>query len=385
MQKYLKELTNTFLHIYKSNKENVFFNFLLKIASIFYFIAYKLRIFLYKLNILKTEKLESVVISIGNITTGGTGKTPLVIEITKHLLLEGYKVGVISRGYKRKITSTNEQGTVLVSDGQEIFTNYELSGDEPFLIAKKVPKAMVLVNNKKIEACKSAIKLGAQILILDDGYQYIKLKRDENILLFDTENPFDNGQLLPQGKLRELPDAINRATAIILLNPNNVTQEQYLDELKKIKKLAKDTPIFSMNYRIKNFQGLNIKTVLSPNEFTKFKVISFSGIANPNSFLRSLRENNIHPVDHIIYPDHYHYTYDDVNHLVTIAKKYNIENIVTTEKDALKVEELCEASEATFWTSELEISFNSLNFFDELLLNKKKWLKTLVTPKGTVA
>lgn len=381
MQKYLRELTNTFLHIYKSSKENVFFNFLLRIASFFYFLVYKLRIFLYKFNVLKTEKLEAVVISIGNITTGGTGKTPLVIEIAKHLLNEGYKIAVISRGYKRKITSTNEQATVLVSDSQEIFTNYELSGDEPFLIAKKVPKAIVLVNNKKIAACKAALKLGAEILILDDGYQYIKLKRDENILLLDTESPFDNGHLLPRGKLRELPSEINRASAIVLLNSDKATQEKYLDELKTIKKFAKEIPVFSMNYKIKNFHGLNIKTLVSPNEFTKFKVIAFSGIANSDSFLKSLREINIHPIDYVIYPDHHQYTYDDIKHLVNISKNHNVENIVTTEKDGVKVEELCEASEATFWMSELEINFNSLNFFDELLLNKKKWVKTLIKPK----
>ena len=126
--------------IYKKYKENKIFEAFLNISSFFYFLAYKTRLLLYKLNIIKTQSLPSVVISIGNITTGGTGKTPLTIETAKYFLNKGYKVAILSRGYKRKKTKNKEN--VLVSDGEEILTNYELSGDEPYLIAKKAPKAI---------------------------------------------------------------------------------------------------------------------------------------------------------------------------------------------------------------------------------------------------
>lgn len=374
MQKYLKELTNVFFLIYEKNKENILFRLLLSIASIFYCFVYKLRLLLYKLKFLKTERLGAIVISIGNITCGGTGKTPLTIEVAKHLLNKGYKVAIISRGYKRKITSTREPATILVSDGKDIFTNYDLSGDEPYLIAKKVPKAMVLVNNNKMLAAKGAIRLGAEVIILDDGYQYIKLIRDENILLFDAYHLLNNGHLLPRGKLRETVNEVKRASAIILLNTEKAPKENYFSEINKIKKVAKGIPIFYMNYKITEFHGLNIKTILKPNEISKLKVIAFSGIANPDSFLNSLKENNIQPVEFIIYPDHYTYSFNDIKHIVSIAKRNNIENIITTEKDSVKIEELCEAVEVTFWSAVLELYFNTLNPFDEIFVNKKKWL-----------
>ncbi len=164
-----------YFHIYKKYKENYLFSLLMGFLSIFYRFAYKNRLLLYKISILKPKKINVPVISIGNITTGGTGKTPLTIAIGTELIKRGYKVGILSRGYK-SIDQNNEN--TLVSDGEDIIVEYESCGDEPYLIAKRLKKAIVITGKNRVQTAKSAIKLGVNILVLDDGYQHIKLHRD---------------------------------------------------------------------------------------------------------------------------------------------------------------------------------------------------------------
>ncbi|MBI3589920.1 MAG: tetraacyldisaccharide 4'-kinase [Candidatus Melainabacteria bacterium] len=367
MQKFLKILQIKFLHIYNKYRENIFFNSLLKIFSYSYFFIYKFWLLLYKLNVLKKYTLKANVISIGNITAGGTGKTPLTIEIANHLIHKGYKVAVLSRGYKRKINNNEILNQVLVSDGQDILVDHETSGDEPYLIAKKSPKAIVIVGNDRVKAGLSAIRLGAEILILDDGYQHLKLNRNENILLIDSYKPFDNGQLIPAGLLREPPSAINRSTAIVLSNAEKPELKNLC--LEKISSFTNGKPIISMHYKIKQFKALNIKKTMLSNEF-KETAIAFCGIGNPKSFFNLLECSNIKIIDQIEFPDHHPYNYDDIKAVIQKAQKNNVENIITTEKDALKIEELCQASPVTFWSSELEVKLDDSSPIEKLFVNK---------------
>ncbi len=370
---YFKKLQNELFLIYKKIKHIFFIKLLLSTGSIFYFLAYKTRLLFYKLGLLKTWKVSSIVISIGNITCGGTGKTPLTIEIAKHLISKGFKVAILSRGYKRKITDNKSKRNILVSDGEEILADAERSGDEPYLIAKSIPKAIVLSGRDRIQTAQSAIKLGAQVLILDDGFQYLKLHRDENILILDEENPYDNGYLLPAGELRELPDSIKRATAIVLSNSKDIVLKT--NTLNKIKEYAINKPIIKMSYRIKKLKGIDIVKTINPDEIKDKKIIIFSGIGNPQSFSNSLTEAGFNIIEHIIFSDHYNYESEDISKIVNIAKKYNIENIITTEKDAVKIEHLYEWAPVTFWHSVLEVTWNTSNPFEKILS------KTNVTQK----
>ena len=362
---YYKKLPNELFLIYKKIKHNFFIKIILSIGSIFYFVGYKIRLLFYKLGLLKTQKVSAIVISIGNITCGGTGKTPLTIEIAKHLINKGFKVAVLSRGYKRKITENENKENTLVSDGEDILTDYERAGDEPYLIAKNVPKVIVLSGVDRIQTAQSAIKLGAQILILDDGFQYLRLERNENILIVDGEKPFDNGYLLPAGELRELPDSIKRATAVVLSNPKDESLKA--QTLSKIKKYVTGKPIIEMNYKIKNLKGINIIKTINPNELKNKKIIAFSGIGNPKSFSDSLAEAGLNIIEHIIYSDHHNYEFEDLSKIIDIAKKHNIEDIITTEKDAIKIEYLCEGASVTFWHSVLEVTWNTNDPFDKIL------------------
>jgi len=365
---YLKKLQSESYLIYKKIKNIFFIKILLSICSIFYFLAYKTRLILYKLCILKTYKVSSLVISIGNLTCGGTGKTPLTIEIAKYLINKGYKVAILSRGYKRKISNEGNRENILVSDGEEVLADYERGGDEPYLIAKNVPKAIVLSGADRTLTSRSAIKLGAEILILDDGFQYLKLDRNENILIIDKEKPFDNGYLLPAGELRELPDSIQRATAIVLSNSKN---NNSTTNINGITKYTNDKPILEMNYKIKHLKGINIVKTINPQELKDKRIIAFSGIGNPKSFNDSLLKIGLKIDEHRIFPDHHNYDFNDISKILDSAKKQNIENIITTEKDAIKIEFLCEGAPVTFWQSMLEISWNTNDPFEKLLSNIK--------------
>ncbi len=354
-------LLNKCLSIYKKYKNNIYFIFLLKIASYVFFVLYKTRILLYKLNILKSISLPSYVISIGNLTSGGTGKTSLTIEIAKYFISSGFKVAVLSRGYNTK----SENKVTLVSDGTEILTDYDTSGDEAYLIAKKVPKAIVLSGKNRINTGRTAIRLGAEVLILDDGFQYLKLKRNENILILDSYKPFDNGHLLPHGKLRELPDSIKRATAIILSNSNSYKTND--SDFYKIKTYSSGKPIGKFYYLLNELVALNTKRTLSIKEVKGMKVIAVCGIGNPDSFLDLLRRNEINISNHLIYPDHYNYKITDMQEIIKLALKDKIEDIITTEKDAIKIESLCESAPTTFWTTKTEVMWDSYSTLEAIL------------------
>ncbi len=328
----------------------------------FYFLAYKTRLLLYKLQLLKVERVSVPVISIGNITCGGTGKTPLAIETAKYLISKGYKVAVLSRGYRRKITDTNNRENILVSDGEELLAGPESSGDEPYLIAKNLPGVIVLSGANRIQTARSAIKLGAEVLILDDGFQYLKLHRNENIVILDGEKPFDNGSLLPAGELRELPDSIKRATAIVLSNTKG-------NNLDKVKEHLFNKPVVEMNYKIKSLKGLNIVKSIDPKELKNKKIMALSGIGNPQSFIKTLTNTGFYSIENLVYADHYNYEFEDITQIIDIAVKNKIEDIITTEKDAVKLEFFIEGAPVTFWQAVLEVTWNDNAPFNKLLSN----------------
>ena len=367
----LKKPQNIFWNIYKRRNENIFIRALLRVISFFYLIIYKIRLKLYKINIIKKHKQPTTVISIGNITLGGSGKTPLTIEIAKYLIKEGFKVAILSRGYKkRELMNNKNTNAQMVSDGSEILLNHEVSGDEPYLIAKKVPNAIVLTGKDRTKNANIAVKHGAEILILDDGYQHLKIQRDEDILLIDSTLPFYLDELFPLGNLRELPDEISRASTIILTNTDKGNNE--VAKLMTI--LAKyNKPIFKMRYKIDTLKGLNIKKTIDIKEYAYKQVVAFSGIANPYSFIENLKQNNLKIMEHLIYPDHYNYSFGDIKEIINYADKHRVEDIITTEKDAVKIEELCQACPKTFWACELTVSIEDIKSLNDIFNNKSKF------------
>ncbi len=288
--------------------------------SIIYGLIMFCRNYLYDKNIFKTAKLNAYVVSVGNLTTGGTGKTPITAEIASYFIKKGKKVAVISRGYGGKL---NIKNTNIISSSEKLYYTAEMAGDEPYWIAKNAPGAVVITGKNRVKSGELAIKeFGAEVLILDDGFQHRKMGRDLDIALVDSKKGFGNGFMLPAGPLREPKSNINRADKVIIVNkfPYNVPPEY---ENAIICELTPEVPADITN------------------------AVAFSGIAQPDLFFAALKKNNIKLTSKHIFPDHYIYTKKDLDMLLIRAKTDGAEALITTEKDMVKIEPLLSEPDTT--------------------------------------
>lgn len=291
-----------------------------------------LRNFLFDKNIFKSRSVKAKVYSVGNITTGGSGKTPVTIFLTGLLKRTGSKVGVLSRGYGRKSV-----GYVLVSDGKKFLTTVEKSGDEIYhtVIDCSVPAA---VSENRVKGAEKLIKdTGVNTIVLDDAFQHRWIKRDVDILVIDqrflTEDHFFINKLLPTGIMREPFSSIKRANVVII--------NRKFMEMKAIpenrKKYFEGKKIFTGYYKALCFFDIKNKTELGLEEFHGQKSLVVSGIATPFSFLNILRQTKVDTQNKLIFKDHKRYNYDDVQRIRQLFYSTNSHSVVTTEKDAVKL------------------------------------------------
>ncbi len=314
MKRFKTEITK--IH-YDKNAKGVLFN-VLKFSSLFYGIGSGLKNKLYDKGILKPHKVDAFVISVGNLTTGGVGKTPVVAEIAKYLMEKGEKTAIISRGYGGKLSNKNIN---VISDGKTIFYEAEMAGDEPFWLAQNT-KAVVITSKNRVKASEFAIKnYGVTKIILDDGFQHRKLHRDLDIVLMDSEKGFGNENLLPAGPLREGTEAFSRVDKLVIVSKN--TDHSRAEKLAKImgKKLKLKTLVAKAEPDI----VYNIKT---GEELLKgTKAYAICAIGQPEQFYAFLKDYDI--VSTITFDDHHRYTEEEIS-------KIN-GDIITTEKDAVKL------------------------------------------------
>jgi len=285
------------------------------------------RVFLYSTGIRKPKSLPFPVISVGNITAGGTGKTPLVMEIARVLREKGIPVAILSRGYKGKKT----QGR-LVSDGNTLPRPEEV-GDEPFMMAKILKEVPIFVGKDRFTSAQMAIKrFKVRGFILDDGFQHLQLHRDLDILLVDSKIGFGDNHLLPRGILREPLTHLRRAHLLLLTKVEGLKDCQSIES--EIRKIHPQAPVFHSHYEP---VGL-----ISPSDewegieaLKGKKVLILSGIADPESFQSLVRKCQVEVVREITFPDHHSYTLRDIEFLRSCAE--GVECIVTTEKDMVKL------------------------------------------------
>ena len=306
---------------------------LLFLPKIFYYMVVKLRLLLYKLKILKSEKVNAFVISVGNITTGGTGKTPVCIELANYFTSVNKKNAILSRGYGGKLSNTLVN---TISDGTNIFYNADFSGDEPYLLASNTENTAVLTSKNRINAARKAIDdYSSEILILDDGFQHIKLKRDLNIMLVDAILKFGNEKILPQGPLREPLSEIKRADVILVMNKlaldnkAQIESEKFAAELQT-KYLKK---VLVANFCPDKIYSLSTGKILEE----KIPVYAFCGVGQPVFFFEYLKSQGFELVKTREYKDHHLYTFDDIKNLYEEAELFGAKAIVTTEKDGVKI------------------------------------------------
>lgn len=339
----MQKLREKAIAVMRSNKHHGFFSLAtcLLALSLLYGIASRLRRYFYANAIFPKFNLTCPVISVGNLTVGGTGKTPMVMGLARWLQQQGFKVAVVSRGYKGQA----ENRIAVVSDGDSILCEVGESGDEPFLMANRLKGVPIVVGKDRVEAGRTAIdRFRPDVIILDDAFQHQRLERDLNILLLDAQAPFGNGFLLPRGVLREPVQSIQRADAIIFTRCREMPPTYYSDIARKTDLQA----IFSAYHRPV------IRCVLPPlhsidadalmhmpdgiiDHLSGRRLFAFSGLARNDSFWKSIDELGGQMCGKMAFDDHYAYHASDIDTIVHMAQKAGSDSIVTTEKDFVRL------------------------------------------------
>src|SRR3954470_4000302 len=324
--------------------------FLQSLSWIFNGIAQS-RLWLYRQRIFHDQPLGCLVVVVGNLTVGGTGKTPVVEKFAKALRDRGRHVAILSRGYKSKappfwkrwwwgLTHSAEPPPRVVSDGKRVLLDSEEAGDEPYMLARNLPGVIVLVDKNRVKAGAYAIKkFGCDTLVLDDGFQYLPLKGQLNLLLVDKTNPFGNGQLLPRGVLREPIKHLRRARYVFLTKSNG-ERDSELERLIEQHNPGVDTIECAHRPQYLQYFGRDPLAPGSrePLSFLKGRrVFAFSGIATPESFEKFLRDLGALLVGRERYLDHYRYGDDDLAELAAAALREGAQCLITTEKDAVRI------------------------------------------------
>ncbi len=304
------------------------------------------RFWLYRKRILHDQPLGCLVVVVGNLTVGGTGKTPVVEKFARALRDRGRKVAILSRGYKSKsaplwkkwlngLTGTPEPPPRIVSDGEKVLLDSEHAGDEPFMLARNLPGVIVLVDKNRVKAGMYAIrKFGCDTLVLDDGFQYLPLKGRLNLLLVDKTNPFGNGFLLPRGILREPIKHLRRASYVFLTKSNGQRDEE-LEEL--IQRHNPGVDVIECAHKPQYLQRFGSEERQPLQHLRGRRVGVFSGIATPESFEKFVKDLGGSIVFARRFLDHYRFAYDDFVSIFSEALEQKVEFIVTTEKDAVRL------------------------------------------------
>jgi len=346
------------------------------------------RLSLYRSRWFRAHHLGCPVISVGNITVGGTGKTPVVEMIARELTAGGRKVAILSRGYKsvpkplwgRLIDKLMRKKAIftprIVSDGKALLLDSRTAGDEPFMLANNLRDVVVLVDRDRVKSGLFAIdKFQRDALILDDGLQYLRLGRRLDVVLVDRQAPFGNDYMLPRGTLREPPANLRRATHIFL---TKCTGEDNSDLISQLRTLNRTADIIECTHRTRHLRNL-LTGETKPLEFLNGLTIgSICGIAAPESFENALRGHGANLSLTKTYTDHHRYTEREIDLFIRRCAKRNIPAIITTEKDAVRIPRIINP----------EVPIYYLRVEIEILKGQEAWqrfLDRLIVPQPVIA
>lgn len=345
---------------------------LLRFASFFFWILVQVRLFLFRRRIKTVHYLGTFVVSVGNITAGGTGKTPVVELLSRSLASRGRKCAILTRGYKSHDLEKPQvwldangkrvkRVPKIASDGVTRYLSPLYAGDEPFMLARNLDNVAVLVDKDRVKSGIFAIEqLGSNTLILDDGMQFLKLKHEIDIVLVDCGFPFGTGALLPRGTMREPRASLKRASYIILTKSEGKPQDELIATIRKYNKVAdiivtNHAPVLLENI----FTGEQL-----PLEALKGKYVAcLSGIARPESFENLVESLGANVEIRRSYPDHYWFDQGDLDAFVERCAERAMDMIITTEKDAVRF----------LRPGEMDVPIYFLRIHIDILQGQEKW------------
>jgi tetraacyldisaccharide 4'-kinase len=288
----------------------------------------------YTCGVRQRRRLPCRVISIGNLTVGGTGKTPLTMWVARWYQQQGWRVAVLSRGYGAHTTGRVQ----VVSVGDGPLVDWRTAGDEPYHLACALPGVAVLIGRDRYASGHYAYEhLGAQVVILDDGFQHHALQRDLDVVLIDTSNPFGHGTLLPRGILREPLRALRRADAIILTRVE-MASDRLSALLQQIRRWNPVQPIYRMTTVAEALCRGDTGSAVDLTWLQRRRLVAFTGIGNPQAFGTTLARLGGEVAALLVFPDHHPYTARDWQVIVEMARQRQAAGLVTTEKDAVRLE-----------------------------------------------
>ncbi|HQU09598.1 MAG: tetraacyldisaccharide 4'-kinase, partial [Verrucomicrobia bacterium 21-51-4] len=314
--------------------------------SCLYGVVIKLRNWLYEKRMFHDHPLGCLVVVVGNLTVGGTGKTPIVEMLSRSLQARGRKVAILSRGYKsrperwhkrawRWLTHTDPEPPKIVSDGQQVLLDSARAGDEPFMLAQNLPGVVVLVDKNRVKAGQYAIeKFGADTLILDDGFQYRPLRGRLNLVLIDQTNPFGNRYMLPRGILREPIRALRRASYVFLtksFGPPSPELEA------SIRHYFPEGEVIQCAHKPCYLQELGSELRLPLDALQGLRIAALSGIAVPENFEHMLQELGAQLVQTARFLDHHRFSEQELVETLEAARELGVQAIIMTEKDAVRI------------------------------------------------
>lgn len=305
------------------------------LVSPLYGLIMRVRAWLYRHGVLlKQERLPVPVVSIGNLTLGGTGKTPLVMYVTRQLLALGRKPAIVSRGY-----GGSAQGAVnVVSDGTTIALSATEAGDEPLLLAESLPGVPVLVGPKRAVVGRAAIdRFPVDTVVLDDGFQHLAVARDLDLVLFSARTLLGNGRVFPGGPLREPFSALERAHGFVITGVDGETRREAEAFKKLLGNLFPAKPLFMGEYLPSCLLHSQKDKTFAIDKARHLPLYGFAGIANPDSFRHTLEKERFLLTGFVGFPDHHRYTAADVEQLIATARSRKAAALVTTEKDYVKL------------------------------------------------
>jgi tetraacyldisaccharide 4'-kinase len=344
-----------------------------------YELAVRLRVAAYETEYRRSRRLAATVIAVGNLTLGGTGKTPMVEYIARYLRSEDHRVAILTRGYGRatggmRTLNAPPASTPSVNAQATNAASFREVGDEPLMLARALPDVPIVIHKDRVEAGRWAIaSTGARVLVLDDAYQHLRLARDLNILLIDASDPFGGFEMAPFGRLREPLYGIRRADAVIITRADRPFDQAQMQAIIRHFCDA-DVPLIHVTSGITRLRHLETGAVYELDEFAGWNAAALCGIGNPQAFADDILQAGINIVSESFFRDHHAFTQSDLERATAAARGAAADMMITTEKDATRLEGLAFGN-VPIYAAQMEIQSE-----DEIRL--KSLLLRTVTRKG---